>query len=1138
MPSLQELAYRNSNRGVSYYSPTRPVIRPTGTMANSGTAQRIMQGGTQGARQPGQFNFTPPSGGGGGTSMQLPSYRPPDQAGQGRTGLDDILDSMGGGQAQQQEEPGGWRGALGTVVNSLPFKAVMAPLNILDIPRRAVVSTVNEVADVFNGGDASWDDWFDQVKDPNFGVGSIVGSTGNLWADRFIGFAGDVLLDPLTYVAGAGVFSGTGRSARVRLASLAEAEGLGEDVVRSIGRYGLSGVDNATRARLRTAANLVGDEAGEQILDRGYYFKVPFADTFKRIPGTAALDRVIAPAFARGRARAASSGVGTTLRNRLRTPEVMREATEKLITGRGTMGFNDAAGIYLYTNAQRRLGNTATNRFLAEATRLTSKIKPKPLNDMIDVAETVGGTALNALFERANRFMKDAGISFYPRKNYVPHILTQGAVDWFRSATKSAADFRAALIPGLDLDDLSPRLMERHLLAGTTAEIGVGDTKRAFNAGTGTIKDINAEFKRVFPELKFKLFDDEISSIFAVYGRHLGDDVGRAGGLKTLLNSKSRLVRLRSDDDMIKTLIDEEGLDLLNKQTADMLRADHKALTDRVTRLRQEQVNDTLGLQGVLGVHMRETVEDLENVEQGLKDELDQLIVSESTLAHQMGRTSAMTGEAPASNLGTLEVKLQDAYQRLEQRAMASDQRLADLQQKAAGELVAWDSLQKMAGLDTGLMTVPEKFQALRQWNIAAAEAASLSLDREAVSTMRIELANIIRKANLADQLAENPATVGLRAELALLPEELTGAGVRLNADGSIAEYIGPTSGPRGQRAAAIEAQYQQDLASYNTEMKKYEASLATYEKRLEDWRNETARLSDEGPTSKRPKPRKPTPPTKPSRRPLTVVTNRITWDPEQKVHDIITQANVHRQRAIENIESLSITPARQSRQALEAQLLTPEAETELIGRYNAAQQAMQTDPDVTALNQAQAELPRIDTELARERDNLTKTPRSAAGDRRQQAIIDAQERIDRTTGRGTTKVWRRKGDTVVLTDSKANKALPLYERYARLARGGRSTPTTKKLAEDITKLMGPYPGVRDPQPMALAQIDKLAAQGKTLQKDIDLTIKGPGQLDKLKRDPARVALEESITALEARQAQLRKDITAGQERPRRYVSS
>ena len=76
----------------------------------------------------------------------------------------------------------------------------------------------------------------------------------------------------------------------------------------------------------------------------------------------------------------------------------MREATEKLITGRGTMSFDDAAGIYIYSNARRHIGNTATNRFMAEATKVSGEFRAAALNDMIDVAETQGGTALNALF--------------------------------------------------------------------------------------------------------------------------------------------------------------------------------------------------------------------------------------------------------------------------------------------------------------------------------------------------------------------------------------------------------------------------------------------------------------------------------------------------------------------------------------------------------------------------------------------------------------------------------------------------------------------------------------------------------------------------------------------------------------------
>ena len=1145
MPTLQELAVRNAGRGVSVYSPTRPIRQP-GAVANRGTAARVLQGGQGGQPAPGQFNTTPSSGG----TVRMPAYRPPDQAGagRGRTPLDDILDNMSANDPQPQQEEGGG-GILGTVVNSLPFKAIMAPLQVLDIPRRAIVSTVNEVADVFNGGDVSWDDWFDQVRDPNFGFGNVIGSTGNIWADRFIGFAGDVLLDPLTYVAGAGVFSGTGRATRVRLASLAEAEGLGEDVVRSIGRYGLSGVDNSVRARLRRASNLLGDVEGEQILDRGYYFKVPFRDTFKQIPGTTKLDDLISPVFAHGRARLADSRLGTTLRNRLRVPEVMREATEKLVTGRGTMGFNDAAGIYLYNNARRHLGNTATNRFLAEATKLTNEVGTRPLTNMIDEAETVGNTALNALFARGAKFMQDAGIDFWPRKNYIPHILTQPALDWFRSGTAAAKAFREALIPGLDINTVSPRLMERHLLAGTTAELGIGAEKRAFNAGAGTIKSINEEFARVFPELKFKLFDDQIDSILAVYGRHLGDDVGEAGAVKTLLNSKSRLVRLASDDDMVKTLIDEAGLDLLNKKTADMLRLDHKSLTDRLTRLRQEQINDTLGLQGVLGVHMRETIDDLENLESSLKDELDALLVSESELSHQMGRTSAMTGEVPASNIGRLEVKLQDAYTRLEARAMAADAKLADLQQRAAAEQIAWQSMQKMFGTDVGMMTVPAEFKSLRQWNVIAAEAASLAMDREAVSTMRIELAQLIRKANLAEEAAANPVRVGLHGDIALLPEERIGAGVRLNADGSIVEYTGPTSGRLGQRGAVEEGLYQEQLVDYEVAMSKYGDDLKDYNAAMRRWRK-----GDE--KTRGPKPAKPVKPIKPTRYKgpigpesvrqgkgdrtfhrererqggrLTVATNRVRWDADQRVHDIITRANVDRERAIRDIETLSIGPQRTARAALEAELLPSDAEADLVARYGQARQALETSPEMAAYNQAQAELPQVDTELARQRDNLRKAPRRSPGDLRQQAIADANERLRRAVGTGlASDVWRREGDTIVLRDTRAARGIDLYDQYAKIPRSRRQGPKAQALVNDIVQQMGPFPRVRDPRAEALAQAERLATMRKSLQRDIKTTVEGPGKLPTLKRDPERVALEQQISTLEARQAQLKQAIADG----------
>lgn len=96
------------------------------------------------------------------------------------------------------EKPAG--GPLASVLNSRAFKAILSPLQIVDTPRRAVVSGLREVMDVFDtdpNTTASFSDFTKQTKDVNYGFGTAFPMKG--WLGRVVGFAGDVLLDPLTY---------------------------------------------------------------------------------------------------------------------------------------------------------------------------------------------------------------------------------------------------------------------------------------------------------------------------------------------------------------------------------------------------------------------------------------------------------------------------------------------------------------------------------------------------------------------------------------------------------------------------------------------------------------------------------------------------------------------------------------------------------------------------------------------------------------------------------------------------------------------------------------------------------------------------------------------------------------------------
>lgn len=144
-------------------------------------------------------------------------------------------------------------GVLGKVLKSAEFLA---------LPGRAVVGGVRELADVMDkdpNTNASFGDFRKNMSDPTFGFGKAFKiDTGHIWVDRAIGLAGDLALDPLTYLtAGTGKFAGlaghvdlaghvlklTGDAALAgRVAKYGRgAAGLTDDILQGVGanRHGL-----------------------------------------------------------------------------------------------------------------------------------------------------------------------------------------------------------------------------------------------------------------------------------------------------------------------------------------------------------------------------------------------------------------------------------------------------------------------------------------------------------------------------------------------------------------------------------------------------------------------------------------------------------------------------------------------------------------------------------------------------------------------------------------------------------------------------------------------------------------------------------------------------------------------------------
>ena len=116
-------------------------------------------------------------------------------------------DNFWGGLAQ-----GGWNVLKGAI-------------DIVDTPRAVVTSTIQEAGDIFDSGDASISEYAEQIFNPAERVDFRDWLNPDSKASKgvqgaLIGFAGDVLLDPLTYVGGAGLLAqgskGLAQAASVR----------------------------------------------------------------------------------------------------------------------------------------------------------------------------------------------------------------------------------------------------------------------------------------------------------------------------------------------------------------------------------------------------------------------------------------------------------------------------------------------------------------------------------------------------------------------------------------------------------------------------------------------------------------------------------------------------------------------------------------------------------------------------------------------------------------------------------------------------------------------------------------------------------------------------------------------------------
>lgn len=150
---------------------------------------------------------------------------------------------LAGGPGEKVEKDDG-KGILASLLTNAPVRGA---LTALDMPGRVIRASIHEASDAIGSGDASMEDFAGYLKN-GIGTGDFV-DTGNKWADRGLGLAGDILTDPFSYLsfgasgaAMAGVKGGARAMSKKAVANALAKEGL-TDVADDVMRKGIHAAD-------------------------------------------------------------------------------------------------------------------------------------------------------------------------------------------------------------------------------------------------------------------------------------------------------------------------------------------------------------------------------------------------------------------------------------------------------------------------------------------------------------------------------------------------------------------------------------------------------------------------------------------------------------------------------------------------------------------------------------------------------------------------------------------------------------------------------------------------------------------------------------------------------------------------------
>ena len=694
----------------------------------------------------------------------------------------------------EPEGEGGWKGFIGGVLNT-PVASVLAkPLEAISMGGRGVTVGVEELAKALPewaeflnplgmlvDEDKSRDDdrsWTDKIKDNSYGYGQITYNTGNKWVDRAVGLAGDLLLDPTTYLTGgSGKFAGT--AGRLAAAEKLAIKGADAATIQKVSRLGISSLDDVTREMIGAGP------AGARFMG-------------KRIAGTGGATNAVARGVSKGAARVGDTSVGRGAAA-LRTPKNIKDEVASLRAKDPTLDPRSAITVIHARNVIRSEGRTFGQSHAADLRKVMA-MSPSERSALTHAAEKGVDNEASRLAASVFSGAKEKGVSgLTERANYVTHVPTSSGKSLMQSLRETGQ---------IKVDDLQShgRAFARSLEPGGTYSYN----GQAVTLGDASVDDINRKFGPLVGGEK--VMEDDFAKIAQVMVGTTAEDVGVAQAVrsaKTNFPDQVEAETLGLEGQGWKQIVDENATKATNKtakaaskKEVDKIKTVVKGLEAEIGSASKQSLRDAKA-------YLTSVIDELGTASKASKAELKRILAADVAEGKNLDnfldawRTQYEASQDWVKNSSRyLEMENDDAYAALGGVVRPGGRKSDARQLEALAELAEKD-FEVFEAITTGRREVLQSEVGVAEGNSAALRAQRS--EREAVSgAMQDEFREgaVAARSELAVFEATKAEAKALRGEVRDLPQN---SRVRLQEsmdelDQILSEWGGKTPDPETQQ--------------------------------------------------------------------------------------------------------------------------------------------------------------------------------------------------------------------------------------------------------------------------------------------------------------------------------------------------